>query len=98
MTETKNPIETLFADALRDALAAVLEKTAERVQPPDPGPLGMGITEAAGFLGVSETAMRELVHRQDFPAVKVAGKHLISRSGLAEWLERNTKGGGEPWQ
>ena len=92
MTETKNPIETLFADALRDALTVVLSKTAEQVKP-DPGPLGMGITEAAGFLGVSETAMRDLCRRADFPAVKVSGKYLISRSGLAEWLERNTKGG-----
>lgn len=87
MTE-RNPIEIVFADALRDALTAVLERAAEQVKPPDPGPLGLGITEAAELLGVTETAMRELVRRKDFPSVKVAGKYLISRAGLADWLNR----------
>lgn len=88
MTENKNPIEAIFADALRDALTAVLERAAEQVSPPDPGPLGLGIKEAAALLGVTETCMRELVRRKDFPAVMVSGKYLISRSGLSDWLEK----------
>ena len=92
MTDLKNPVEALFEDALRDALTVVLQQTAERVQPEPAGPLGLGISEAAELLGVSETAMRELCHRPDFPAVKVAGKYLISRAGLAAWLEKETGG------
>lgn len=88
MTENKNPIEAIFTEALRDALTAVLERAAEQVSPPDPGPLGLGIKEAAAFLGVTETCMRELVRREDFPAVMVSGKYLISRAGLSAWLER----------
>lgn len=92
MAETKNPIEVLFTDALRDALTVVLAKTAEQVKP-DPGPLALGISEAAELLGVSETAMRDLCHRRDFPAVKVSGKFLISRAGLSAWLEEQTRKG-----
>ena len=86
MSETRNPIESLLSEALRDALTVVLAKTAEQVKP-DPGPLGLGITEAAELLGVTETAMRDLCRREDFPAVKVAGRYLISRAGLSRWLE-----------
>ena len=85
---SRTPLENLFADALRDALTVVLERAAEQVSPPDPGPLGLGIKEAAAFLGVTETCMRELVRREDFPAVMVSGKYLISRAGLSAWLER----------
>ena len=90
MTEART-IEALFSDALRDALTAVLERAAEQVKP-DPGPLGLGISEAAELLGVSEAAMRELCHRKDFPAVKLAGKFLISRAGLTAWLEDQVRG------
>lgn len=93
MTDVKNPIEALFSDALREALTTVLQRTAEQARPEDPGPLGLGISEAAELLGVTETAMRELCHRKDFPATKVSGKYLISRAGLAEWLARETGGG-----
>lgn len=88
MNESRSPLENLFTDALRDALTAVLERAAEQVKPPDPGPLGMGIKEAAAFLGVTETCMRELVRREDFPAVMVSGKYLVSKAGLTAWLER----------
>lgn len=89
MQEPKNQLEALFTDALRDALTVVLAQAAEQVKPPDPGPpLGLGIKEAAAFLGVTETCMRELVRREDFPAVMVSGKYLISRAGLSAWLER----------
>ena len=88
MSEARNPFELMFSDALRDALTAVLERAAEQAQPPDPGPLGLSIPEAAAYLGVTETCMRELVHQKGFPAVKVSGKYLISRAGLPDWLER----------
>lgn len=88
MQEPKNQLEALFTDALRDALTVVLAQAAEQVSPPDPGPLGMGIKEAAAFLGVTETCMRDLCRREDFPAVMVSGKYLISRAGLSAWLER----------
>ena len=87
MTETKNPFEILFSDALRDALTAVLQQAAQSVQPEDPGPLGLSIPEAAQLLGVSEDCMRNLVRRADFPAVRVGGRWLVSREGLREWLK-----------
>ncbi len=88
MTETRNPIEAMFSDALREALETVLQHAAERAEPEDKGPLGLSITQAAELLGVSRDCMSQLVRRADFPAVKIGGKYLISRAGLAEWLEK----------
>lgn len=93
MTETRNPIEALFSDALREALASVLEKMAQNVQVEDPGPLGLGIAQAAELLGVSRDCMAQLVRRADFPCVKIGGRYLISREGLKTWLEKQTGGG-----
>lgn len=86
-------LENLFSDALQAALETVLSKAAEQVQPPDPGPLGLSIPEAAAYLGVTQTALRDLCHRPDFPSTFVSGRYLISRAGLAAWLERECSGG-----
>lgn len=83
-------VESLFESALKDALTTVLEAAAKRVQPEDPGPLGLTIPQAAKLLGVTEACMRELCHRQGFPAVLVSGRYLISRAGLTRWLEAQT--------
>lgn len=85
---SRSTLESLFSDALRDALTVVLERAASQVQPPDPGPIGLSIPQAAAFLGVTETAMRDLCHREDFPALMVSGKYLVSKAGLVAWLER----------
>ena len=87
-------IEELFQGAMRDALAAVLERQAAQVKPEQAGPLGMDVKEAAAYLGVAENAMRDLCHSKGFPAMKVGGKYLISRAGLEAWLEDHTKGEG----
>ena len=90
MSEARNPFELMFSDALRDALTAVLERAAEQVKPEECGPLGLSIPEAAAYMGVTETAMRELCHRDGFPVIKVGGKFLVIRSGLPGWMERES--------
>ena len=87
-----NTIEALFFDALRKALETVLERAAAQVQPPEPGPLGLSIPDAATYLGVTETAMRELCKQDGFPATKVSGKYIVSRAGLSDWLARECDG------
>lgn len=50
------------------------------------------VDEAAKAVGVSRRTMYELIHREDFPSLKVGGRRLISREGLAEWVR--TQAGG----
>lgn len=53
------------------------------------------VTEAAAALGISRRAMYDLLHREDFPTLKVGGRRLISRELLAEWVRQQAQKGGE---
>ncbi len=44
------------------------------------------VTEAAQALGISRRSMYELMHREDFPTLKVGRRRLISKELLAEWV------------
>ncbi len=44
------------------------------------------VTEAAAALGISRRSMYDLMHREDFPTLKVGGRRLISKELLAEWV------------
>lgn len=61
-------------------------------EPPAPdGPpqkLAYSVDEAAQVLGVSRSTIYTLIHRADFPALKVGNRQLISREGLAEWVRK----------
>ena len=46
------------------------------------------VDEAAQVLGVSRCTVYKLIHRADFPALKVGNRQLISREGLAEWVRK----------
>ncbi len=63
--------------------------------PPPDNPLqklAYSVDEAAQVLGVSRSTIYNLIHRADFPALKIGNRQLISREGLAEWV-RNQVGG-----
>lgn len=67
-------------------------------EPPAPGgtvsKLTYSVDEAAQVLGVSRCTLYKLIHRSDFPALKVGNRQLISREGLAEWVRRQAGGQG----
>lgn len=50
------------------------------------------VTEAAAALGVSRRTMYDLMHREDFPTLKIGGRRLISRELLAEWVKAQAGG------
>lgn len=53
--------------------------------------LTYNVTEAAEALGISRHSMYELLHREDFPTLKVGGRRLISKELLAEWVKAQAK-------
>ena len=54
--------------------------------------LAYSVDETAQVLGVSRCTVYKLIHRADFPALKVGGRQLISREGLAEWVRKQAGG------
>lgn len=57
--------------------------------------LTYSVTEAAEALGISRRTMYDLIHREDFPTLKVAGRRLISKELLAEWVKAQAQKGAE---
>lgn len=52
--------------------------------------LALSVTEAAALLGISRPTVYTLIHRADFPAFKLGKRTLISRAGLAAWVEKQS--------
>lgn len=51
--------------------------------------LTMSVAEAAAELGVSTKKMYDVVHRRDFPTVKIGTRIRVSREGLREWVRNH---------
>ncbi|MDE6590211.1 MAG: helix-turn-helix domain-containing protein, partial [Oscillospiraceae bacterium] len=49
------------------------------------------VTEAAAALGISRRSMYDLIHREDFPTLRVGGRRLISKELLAEWVKNQAQ-------
>lgn len=47
--------------------------------------------EAAKQLNVSLPTIYQLCNREDFPAMRIEKKLLVSRSGLERWIEAQTR-------
>ena len=52
------------------------------------------VEDLCGLLGISRPTAYELVHREDFPKVRVGRRLLIPRAGLEKWLEEQSNIGG----
>lgn len=48
---------------------------------------GIGIREAADFLGVSRRSIYNLIERKELPATRIGGRRLVSRRALIDLLE-----------
>ena len=48
--------------------------------------------EAAQALGVSRSAVYNMIHMSGFPSMKLRGRRLISAELLAEWVRRQVGG------
>ena len=66
-------------------------KQAEKIPCPISEKVALSVHDTAMLLSVSERKVYELLHRADFPAVKIGGRTLISRAGLDEWIEAQMK-------
>lgn len=55
------------------------------------GKLTLSVQEAAEELGVCSKTVYNLIHRADFPVLRIGTRVRISRAGLAAWVQANTQ-------
>lgn len=73
----------------------VFPQTSCNAPPAQEAPAPLGSVSKLTYtvtLGVSRATMYELIHREDFPTLKVGNRRLISRELLAEWVRRQAGG------
>ncbi len=44
-------------------------------------------------LGISPSSSYELMHQQDFPALKIGNRIVVPKERFIQWVEQNTNGG-----
>ncbi len=55
-------------------------------------PLFLNAKIVAQALGISPSSGYELLHQQDFPALKIGNRIVVPKEKFTEWVERNTGG------
>ena len=54
--------------------------------------LAISVTEAAEMLGISRPTMYKLMHRADFPVIRIGTRTLIHREKLEMWAAAQAGG------
>lgn len=55
-------------------------------------PLFLNTETVAKLLGISKTSCYELLHRDDFPTLKVGSRIVVPKEKFQEWVTKNTGG------
>ena len=58
-------------------------------------PLFLNAEMMAKVLGVSPSSGYELMHKSDFPVLKVGSRLVVPKRKFVEWVSRRTQGGAE---
>ena len=57
-------------------------------------PLFLNAATVAQVLGISTASSYELMHDNDFPALKIGNRLVVPKEKFVAWVEQNTTGGG----
>ncbi len=49
----------------------------------------LNVKQLAGYLGIGTNVAYQLVHRRDFPSIRIGKRIIIPKSQLEEWLKTN---------
>ena len=58
-------------------------------------PLFLNASTVAKVLGVSLSSAYELMHKPDFPVLKISSRLVVPKEKFVEWVSRHTQGGTE---
>ena len=53
-------------------------------------PLMLNVVQVAAVLGISRAGAYELVHGEEFPALKIGSRIVVPKDKLREWINANT--------
>ena len=57
-------------------------------------PLMLNATNISQTLGISRAGAYELMHRKDFPTLRIGKRMIVSKEYFVKWIEANS--GGKP--
>lgn len=57
-------------------------------------PLFLNAAMVARVLGVAPSSAYELMHKKDFPTLRVGSRMVVPKEKFIEWVEQHMKGGG----
>ena len=57
-------------------------------------PLFLNAAMVARVLGVAPSSAYELMHKNDFPTLRVGSRMVVPKEKFIEWVEQHMKGGG----
>ena len=57
-------------------------------------PLFLNAKIVAQVLGISPSSGYELLHQQDFPALKIGNRIVVPKEKFIQWVKENTGGDG----
>ena len=52
----------------------------------------MNVKEVSAFLGIPQSTTYDLMHRADFPTLRINARLLVSRANLLKWMLEHTNG------
>lgn len=52
----------------------------------------MNVKEVSAFLGIPQSTTYDLMHRADFPTLRINTRLLVSRANLLKWMMEHTNG------
>lgn len=59
--------------------------------------IAVSVSEAAQLLGLSRPTVYKLIHRGDFPVMRIGSRTLVHREKLEEWAAAQTGENHERW-
>jgi excisionase family DNA binding protein len=54
-------------------------------------PLALSAEDVAQVLGISRANAYNLLHREDFPTLRIGKRMLVSRDRLARWMDEQAR-------
>ncbi len=87
LSDTTSRLNTL-ADELERIDSAI--PAINPVQDIGQGKMLLTVREAAETLGISRATVYTLIHRDDFPSIRIGSKILINAKKLQEWVDNQS--------
>lgn len=55
-------------------------------------PAVLNVKDVQTFFGISQSSTYDLMHRADFPTLRVNARLLVTKANLKTWIETHTNG------